>query len=247
MRTAILGWFLGLLSIGALTGCESLRSLREGACGSTRSRGDQCVLCQEMTKKTNSVNAEPFPINAKIAATANAPGKHPILDLIEKPAEPDPNQRTTAAAVKLEEAVAPWNIGTLQEEEIDPSELSANSDVAKTIGKISDTEAVKPAAAVLVGSPKKDPFEIMSAKIQDVPVKAFESITGNVQPWRKTWRLRFAPVDQEAVYGGSVVLEGIGLDRLRDGQTVRVQGVLIAPTERASPARYRVQTLEILD
>lgn len=232
MRNVILGWSLGLICIGSLTGCESPQALRYGGCGDKacappRSSGDPCVSCQKAAPK---MNAKAFPIQAKISETANPPA----LQTFEQPAEPVSIQRTAAAAGKLDE-------------EIDPAESIVIPEVAKTIRKTSDADAGKPAVVALVGYAEESSAEIMSAKIQDVPADTFKSITGNVQPWRKTWRLRFAPVDREAVYGGSVVLEGTCLERLRDGQTVRVQGVLIAPTDRASPARYRVQTLEVLD
>lgn len=233
MRNVILGWSLGLICIGSLAGCESPQALRYGGCGDKacappRSSGDPCVSCQKAAPK---MNAEAFPIKAE---TANPPGKLPALETFEQPAEPVSIQRTAAATGKLDE-------------EIDPAESIVIPEVAKTIRKTPDADAGKPAVVVLVGNGEESSAEILSAKIQDVQADTFKSITGNVQPWRKTWRLRFAPVDREAVYGGSVVLEGTGLDRLRDGQTVRVQGVLIAPTDRASPARYRVQTLEVLD
>jgi hypothetical protein len=76
----------------------------------------------------------------------------------------------------------------------------------------------------------------------------FKTITGQVQIWRQTVRLRYAPIDQEDPYGGFVVLEGgAELTGLRDGQHVRIRGVLIAPEGRNDTAHCRVQALEILD
>ncbi len=61
-------------------------------------------------------------------------------------------------------------------------------------------------------------------------------------------RLRYAPIDQEDQYGGFVVLEGgAELTRMRDGQHIRIRGVLIAPEDRNSAAHYRVQAIEALD
>jgi hypothetical protein len=89
--------------------------------------------------------------------------------------------------------------------------------------------------------------EKVPAKEANAPVSGFKSVMGQVQEFRKTWRLRYAPPDQDDPYGGSVVLEGAGLDRLRDGQQVRVRGTLIPSADRSSPARYRVETLEIVE
>jgi hypothetical protein len=45
-----------------------------------------------------------------------------------------------------------------------------------------------------------------------------------------------------------VILDGgAELSQLRDGQRVRVSGVLIPPESRTSSARYRVQAIEMLD
>jgi hypothetical protein len=77
---------------------------------------------------------------------------------------------------------------------------------------------------------------------------ASKSVAGHVQQYRNTWRLRYAPIDQEDVYGGVVILDGgAELSQLRDGQRVRVSGVLIPPESRTSSARYRVQAIEMLD
>ena len=60
------------------------------------------------------------------------------------------------------------------------------------------------------------------------PTEQFRTVTGLVQQFRKTWRLRYAAVDQEDRYGGVVILEGgAELSRLRDGKHVRVTGQLI--------------------
>jgi hypothetical protein len=78
--------------------------------------------------------------------------------------------------------------------------------------------------------------------------EASKSVAGRVLQYRNTWRLRYAPIDQEDVYGGVVVLDGgAELSQLRDGQRVRVSGVLIPPESRTSSARYRVQAIEMLD
>ncbi len=100
--------------------------------------------------------------------------------------------------------------------------------------------------------------EASQGKEQIVVVKAnhikygatdqFQTVTGQVQQWRKTWRLRYAPVEQEDAHGGSVVLQGSAeLNQLRDGQHVRVRGVIIPADDHAGAARYHVQGLEILD
>jgi hypothetical protein len=75
----------------------------------------------------------------------------------------------------------------------------------------------------------------------------FESVTGQVQIFRKTMRLRYASIEQEDAYGGVVILEGSEISNLRDGQHVRVQGTFVAPTDRNGNAKYREHTVELLD
>jgi len=109
---------------------------------------------------------------------------------------------------------------------------------------------IEPPAVTLIPEIAKK-IELPPDEATTTPVvkerNGFKTIAGQVQQFRKTWRLRYAPFDQDDPYGGSVMLEGVGLDRLRDGQRIRVQGVFIPPTDRFSPARYRVQTMEILE
>jgi hypothetical protein len=93
----------------------------------------------------------------------------------------------------------------------------------------------------------------MAAPAPSVPMPSGEaeknkSFTGKVQRFRAAWRLRYAAIDQEDAYGGVVVLEGgAGLNRLREGQQVRVSGHLTPPESRTGSAILRVMTLEMLD
>jgi hypothetical protein len=121
-------------------------------------------------------------------------------------------------------------------------------------------EIVPPSARVQISTVA--PFEIVqpdpaTPTVQTVAVAvpenkkktvAIQSVTGKVHQYRNTWRLRYAPIDQEDPYGGSVVLDGgAELSKLRDGQHVRVRGELIPPPDRASSAHYRVLAIEVLD
>jgi hypothetical protein len=72
-------------------------------------------------------------------------------------------------------------------------------------------------------------------------------LSGEVVQFRKTWRLRYATVDQADQHGGCVVLEGDEhLARLREGQFVRVQGKLILPESRAGMPTFEVKALQPL-
>ena len=73
------------------------------------------------------------------------------------------------------------------------------------------------------------------------PSKVTKTLSGRVQQWRGSWVLRYASVDAVDEHGGSVVLfGGPELDKLREGQSLSVQGVLIPAELRHESARFRV-------
>ncbi|GEM_PF-6511248 len=73
------------------------------------------------------------------------------------------------------------------------------------------------------------------------------TLTGEVQQFRRGWRLRYAAVDVVDAHGGSVSLTGAGLEQLKDGARIRVTGTLIPADDRLSSARFQVQTVEMLE
>jgi hypothetical protein len=64
---------------------------------------------------------------------------------------------------------------------------------------------------------------------------------------RNAWRLRYASVEDEDRYGGSVTLVEMGsLTGLRNGQRVRVEGRLVDPESRDPSPAYRVRSLQFV-
>jgi hypothetical protein len=74
----------------------------------------------------------------------------------------------------------------------------------------------------------------------------YQVLTGYAQSWRQVWRLRYADYDACDRYGGMVVLDGAELHGLQDGCHVRAVGRLVPPADRISPARFEVQSVEII-
>jgi hypothetical protein len=70
------------------------------------------------------------------------------------------------------------------------------------------------------------------------------ALTGEVYQFRKTWRLRYAPIDADDPHGGSVILVGAGLEQLQDGQRVHVVGAYM-PSHGGM--RFGVQVLQVLE
>lgn len=64
----------------------------------------------------------------------------------------------------------------------------------------------------------------------------------------KAWRLRYAPLDEEDAYGGSVTLVDDGtLGKLKDGQFIRVHGSLMCSREKAVRPRYKVISVQAIE
>jgi hypothetical protein len=62
---------------------------------------------------------------------------------------------------------------------------------------------------------------------------------------RKAWRLRYASVDEEDRYGGSVTLVEMGsMDNYSNGQMVRVEGQLLDSESREPSPMYRVRSMQ---
>lgn len=63
---------------------------------------------------------------------------------------------------------------------------------------------------------------------------------------RNLWKVRYASVDEEDRYGGSVTLTDMGsMSKYRNGQMVRVEGQVVDSESRDTPA-YRVRAIEVL-
>jgi hypothetical protein len=62
----------------------------------------------------------------------------------------------------------------------------------------------------------------------------------------RAWRLRYADLGQEDLYGGSVTLTPESqLDGLRDGQYILVRGRMLNPESRSPAPAYRVDVLQL--
>ena len=79
---------------------------------------------------------------------------------------------------------------------------------------------------------------------------AYTCLVGQLQNSRisKSWRLRFASVDEADPYGGSVTLiEDARLSVLQDGQYVRVTGHFLNPDEKAISPPYQIDSIQAID
>lgn len=64
---------------------------------------------------------------------------------------------------------------------------------------------------------------------------------------RNSWRLRYASVDEEDRYGGSVTLTEMGsMDSFSNGQFVRVEGSMVNPESKEPSPAFRVTSIQPL-
>jgi hypothetical protein len=105
---------------------------------------------------------------------------------------------------------------------------------------------------------------LFGAKEEGVPRRSFADVTANPgfghapdYSWltgelqyvhvRNSWRVRYASVDEEDRYGGSVTLAETGsMGDHKDGQMVRVEGHLLDPESRDPSPTYRVRNIQQL-
>jgi hypothetical protein len=79
-------------------------------------------------------------------------------------------------------------------------------------------------------------------------IEKTQILTGRVELWRKTWRLRYAAVDTDDAHGGRVtLLGGPTVDELHEGQRIRVRGILIPSPDRAAAPTFHVQFFEVVN
>jgi hypothetical protein len=128
--------------------------------------------------------------------------------------------------------------------------------------EIAAPPAITPTAAATSGDPPANPALAQSApsfprsSLPDHMVtldfghaEDYSWLAGKLQYSRfnKSWRLRFASVDEEDRYGGSVTIVDLPLAGLKDGQMVRVEGHLVNPEAKTSAPPYEVNSIQALE
>ena len=120
-----------------------------------------------------------------------------------------------------------------------------------------ETVAVKPEApAVQPVQFKMGEQEVGRRSFADITAKPcyahdtdYRKLSGELQfvHIRNAWRLRYASVDEEDRYGGSVTLTGMtSMEGFADGHFVRVEGGLVNPDSSEPSPQFRVQSIQRL-
>ncbi len=129
-----------------------------------------------------------------------------------------------------------------------------------------DTTTVEQASSKLEAARTVSKWTSTSPKMEPAPRRSFVDITahscfghgqdygwltGQLQHLRakECWRLRFASVDEDDPYGGSVTrVDGNGLlANCKDGQYVRVTGRLLNASDRSIAPDYQLDSLQVVD
>lgn len=149
--------------------------------------------------------------------------------------------------------------------EMPPVEPAPPAPLPPAVEEVAVEPAVPEVPAVvwdLTEEPVVEPYcEVKAApviEVQQVSVPTpghgdnFEWVIGNLQKMHtpdREWQLRFAPIDELAPYGGSLVLVNDSrMDPFQDGDLVRVEGRILRERASmyASGPLYRVLKIELL-
>jgi hypothetical protein len=112
-------------------------------------------------------------------------------------------------------------------------------------------EALKPFEhPVLPHRDDRRSYPDITAKPEFTHAADYSALVGELHysPAKDQWRVRYASIDEEDRYGGSVTLQGgtVALKQMHTGMMVRVQGRLIDPESRDVSPTYSVRDIEPL-
>lgn len=242
MRKLLICLSLGLLSVVAPTGCVAPSGPKcacaSGACQAGKSCGCQCAsspVPSDNGKPASPPAFKPSTPPPEKARSARAPAEPYVPVRLITWAERAPLPRGPA-----EEQPAP-----VRKVEGPPPVQKAERQAPVRVVR-ADVPVAPPPVVPPVTVPPVEPkatVEVAIARQNPAP-----SLSGQLETFGRTLRLRYAAVDQIDPYGGVVILDGnIDSSRLRDGQRLRVAGELIPPTTRNGSAHYRVSSIQMLD
>jgi hypothetical protein len=128
----------------------------------------------------------------------------------------------------------------------DPAPRPSASEATPALRDVGETP--EPDVAQPVRSTTNDPDVPTPRVVPAVGGEKSQALAGRLELWRKTWRLRYASVDTEDAHGGRVtLLGGPSVEELREGQRIRVRGILIPSPDRAAAPTFHVQSFEVLN
>jgi len=153
------------------------------------------------------------------------------------PAEPSIKQTKLEIAVPSSPRIVP------------PSPAKKDASLAVLVDKPAPKKAAV-ASEARPAQPEKQVTNPLAGATRTGHAADYTWLYGQLQYWplHKTWRLRYAGLDQVDPYGGSVTLiADLRPTDLKDGQYVRVEGRLADPEARGISPAYKVASIRALD
>ncbi len=199
-------------------------------------------VAQQWSPRPTVVTYNPYPSNSYSGqgnAYAAAPGM----------ASAAPGRLTAASPGKVDYPRVDASLDTPVAEKRLPAEAPPTPAPVPAVSQAGLDES-KMAPAGEEASPARKSYVDITASPCFSHADDYRWLRGQVQysPFNKTWRLRYASVDETDRYGGSVTLmSDRDLDNnLKDGQYVNVQGGLVDPEGKGVAPAYRVESLQSL-
>ena len=216
--------------------------------------------CQHRNSVRKQAEWEPSPCNLASTPFPTAPEKAPekIADTTPAPASTDgPRSKTviiTPDQPVSTNATPPATLPWADKKPATPVELPRAAPAPLKAATPKPAEAPLPPPSLPDSLPAPSANNLDRSKHEEfvlgspaTSTDSFRTLTGEVQQFRRGWRLRYAGIDVMDAHGGSVALVGPGLERLREGSRVRVTGNLIPAEDRLGTARFQVQSVDVLE
>lgn len=201
--------------------------------GDLAAKGTTTVACATCAAKSDSSSVVP----ATLPPVSNQPKVLPAS--IPQPAIAPP-PAVPAALAPIASAPSAPEIVTIHNPPLSPPPLggSFGPGVEIVSGSTNPTDPAAPAEKTAAGA-------VMTVRFGQS--NNYQTVVGQVYQFRRTWKLRYTAVESEDRYGGSFNLVGDGLENLKDGQMVRVEGSVMPSDDRAGSARYQVTRIEVIE
>jgi hypothetical protein len=231
---------LGLL---AITGCAH-RANHNVADENTYTGASiqSCQSCAESKPSERAVQGG-SPCGGAATIAPAAPPTAPKLATTLPPVTSQSPLPTVQTAPRLPDVVAPRALADLPPPM--PTPLVVDSGIRTAPGRIPDAAPTPAPRPTPTPAPLAQPQPAPTQSRNPESVQTHQVLTGTVELWRRTQRLRYSPADVEEANGGLVTLVGdSALDQLTEGRRIRVRGVLIPSADRMHPPTFQVQSVE---
>ena len=206
------------------------KSAEKAAQGGIVQTGATCSTC---AASTGGIVRDPLAINEALATLP--PGQHQVMMM-----QPNGKVEPQTVVVPTGQAYADQNPAPnmLPHSSAPPTGSAYGPGVEVVAGQAVDLPANLPGERFVNNN-------VMTVRFGQA--NNYQVVVGQLTQFRRAWKLRYAAIESDDKYGGSLPLTGENLDHLKDGQMVRVEGMVLPSEDRASGARYQVHRIEVIE